>query len=223
MHPHRGIETVTYMLSGIIHHRDSLGNEGSITNGDLQWMTSGGGILHEEMPDAASGRMAGFQLWVNLPARLKMTRPRYQDIRASAIPEVRRDDGAVLRVVAGTAENVVGPVTDIAADPSYLDITLPPDTSSSFPVPRGHTAFSYVFEGHGDFDAQPAAAPSLIVWGDGDYVQVKASKSGVRFLLVSAKPLHEPVARYGPFVMNTKEEIEEALQDLRRGTFVKED
>lgn len=222
MHPHRGIETVTYMLSGEIHHRDSLGNEGSITNGDIQWMTSGSGIMHEEMPDGGSGRMAGFQLWVNLPAKLKMTKPRYQDIRAAAIPEVKREDGAILRVVAGSAENAVGPVTDIAADPTYVDIALPPNTSSAFPVPRGHTAFSYVFEGQGDFDGQQVAAPSLIVWADGDSIQVKASRSGVRFLLVSAKPLHEPVARYGPFVMNTKEEIEEALHDLRRGTFVKE-
>ena len=222
MHPHRGIETVTYMLSGEIHHRDSLGNEGSITNGDLQWMTSGSGILHEEMPDSGSGRMAGFQLWVNLPAKLKMTKPRYQDIRASGIPEVKRDDGVLLRVVAGNADNVTGPVTGIAADPTYLDIALPPNTASSFPVPRGHTAFSYVFEGDGDFEGHSAAAPTLIVWGDGDLVQVRSKESGVRFLLVSAKPLHEPVARYGPFVMNTKEEIEQALHDLRRGTFVQD-
>lgn len=222
MHPHRGIETVTYVLSGEVHHRDSLGNEGSIRDGDIQWMTSGSGILHEEMPDGGSGRMNGFQLWVNLPAKLKMTKPRYQDIRTARIPEVKREDGAVLRVVAGTAENVAGPVTDIAADPTYLDITLPPNSRSSFPVPRGHAAFSYVFEGNGNFDGQSVAAPTLIVWGDGDFIQAETSKNSFRFLLVSAKPLHEPIARYGPFVMNTKEEIEEALRDLRRGTFVKE-
>lgn len=226
MHPHRGIETVTYMVAGSIDHRDSMGNAGRVTNGDVQWMTSGSGILHEEMPDPNSGRMAGFQLWVNLPAKLKMTRPRYQDIRATGIEQAERADGAIVRVVAGEAEGIKGPVTDIAADPSYVDILLPPNTATVFPVPRGHSAFSYLFEGKAEFGeeghSQTVMAPGLVVWQDGDLVRVRSFEEGARLLIVSALPLHEPVARYGPFVMNTREEIEEALNDLRRGTFVKE-
>ena len=214
MHPHRGIETVTYMLAGLVDHKDSIGNAGTIGAGDVQWMTSGGGILHEEMPKPKDGRMEGFQLWVNLPARLKMSRPRYQEIPAATIPVVRRPDGVTVRVVAGESEGVKGPVTEIAADPEYLDVT----------VPAGHAAVAYVFEGDGVFGeegGQVVPSPRMVVFEDGDRVRAKAAgKKPVRFLLLSGKPLREPIARYGPFVMNTKEEIEQALEDLRRGTFV---
>ncbi len=224
MHPHRGIETVTYMLAGVVDHRDSLGNAGTIGAGDVQWMTSGGGILHEEMPKPKDGRMEGFQLWVNLPARLKMSRPMYREIPSERIPEVRRADGVRVRVVAGEAEGVRGPVTEIAASPEYLDVTVPVGASFAQPVPRGHAALAYVFEGEGMFGEDGARAvpsPRMIVFGDGDHVRAKASGGKpVRFLLISGKPLGEPIARHGPFVMNTRQEIEQALEDLRNGTFV---
>ena len=222
MHPHRGIETVTYMLAGAVTHRDSLGNAGTIGAGDVQWMTAGRGIMHEEMPEPVDGRMGGFQLWVNLPARLKMTKPRYQEILASAIPEARRDDGTVVRVIAGSVGDVRGPVTDIFAEPEYLDVTLPAHAGFEQPVTRGHNAFAYVFEGGGTFGDGTAAlgSPKLGVLGDGDVVRARARESGLRFLLVSGAPLGEPIARYGPFVMNTREEILQALADLRDGTFV---
>jgi hypothetical protein len=224
MHPHRGIETVTYMLAGLVDHRDSIGNAGTIGAGDVQWMTSGGGILHEEMPKPKDGRMEGFQLWVNLPARLKMSRPRYQEIPAAAIPVVRRQDGVTVRVVAGEAEGVRGPVTEIAAEPEYLDVTIPAGAEYVQAVPEGHAALAYVFEGDGAFGGeggQVVPSPRMIVFGDGDRVRAKAAgKKAVRFMLLSGKPLGEPIARYGPFVMNTQAEIEQALEDLRRGTFV---
>lgn len=224
MHPHRGIETVTYMLAGLVDHKDSIGNAGTIGAGDVQWMTSGGGILHEEMPKPKDGRMEGFQLWVNLPARLKMSRPRYQEIPAATIPVVRRPDGVTVRVVAGESEGVKGPVTEIAADPEYLDVTVPAGVEYVQPVPAGHAALAYVFEGDGVFGGegeQVVPSPRMVVFGDGDRVRAKAAgKEPVRFLLLSGKPLREPIARYGPFVMNTQEEIERALEDLRRGTFV---
>lgn len=225
MHPHRGIETVTYMLAGEVRHRDSLGNVGTIGAGDVQWMTAGRGIMHEEMPKPRQGKMAGFQLWVNLPARLKMTRPRYQEIPAAVVPEVRREDGVRIRVVAGEADDVRGPVTEIAADPTYLDVTVPAGMTFAHPIPRGHSAFAYVFEGRGAFgaDARSFAAPRLIVLGDGEAMPARAEAEGLRFLLVSGKPLGEPIARYGPFVMNTREEIMQALEDLRNGTFVTKD
>jgi redox-sensitive bicupin YhaK (pirin superfamily) len=224
MHPHRGIETVTYMLAGLVDHRDSIGNAGTIGAGDVQWMTSGGGILHEEMPKPKDGRMEGFQLWVNLPARLKMSRPRYQEIPAAAIPVVRRPDGVTVRVVAGEAEGVRGPVTEIAAEPEYLDVTIPAGAEYVQAVPEGHAALAYVFEGDGVFGGeggQVVPSPRMIVFGEGDRVRAKAAgKKAVRFMLLSGKPLGEPIARYGPFVMNTQAEIEQALEDLRRGTFV---
>jgi redox-sensitive bicupin YhaK (pirin superfamily) len=225
MHPHRGIETVTYMQAGEVTHRDSIGNSGAIGAGDVQWMTAGRGIMHEEMPAACNGQMGGFQLWVNLPARLKMTEPRYQEIPSRRIPVVGRAHGVEIRVVAGEADGVRGPVTEIAADPTYLDISLSANGSLSQPIERGHTAFAYVFEGEGAFgDAgdgagETASSPNLIVFGDGDHVRVRAASASVRFLLISGKPLGEPIARYGPFVMNTREEIEQALRDLRDGTF----
>jgi hypothetical protein len=222
MHPHRGIETVTYMLAGAVTHRDSLGNAGTIGAGDVQWMTAGRGIMHEEMPEPVAGRMGGFQLWVHLPARLKMTKPRYQEILSSAIPEVRRDDGTVVRVIAGSVGDVRGPVTDIFAEPEYLDVSLAANTSFEQPVTQGHNAFAYLFEGSGTFGDSTSAlgSPKLVVLGDGDVVRAQGGSGGLRFLLVSGAPLGEPIARYGPFVMNTREEILQALADLRDGTFV---
>jgi redox-sensitive bicupin YhaK (pirin superfamily) len=226
MHPHRGIETVTYMLSGVVRHRDSMGNSGSIEGGDVQWMTSGRGIMHEEMPQPRQGKMGGFQLWVNLPAKLKMSEPRYQEIPSGRIPEIEREDGVKMRVIAGAVDGVGGPVTEIAAAPTYLDVSIPPNGSFYQPVERGHSAFAYVFEGEGTFgitdegDGRTVSHPKLVVFDDGDYVKVRATKESVRFLLVSGKPLYEPIARYGPFVMNTREEIQQALRDLRNGTFV---
>jgi redox-sensitive bicupin YhaK (pirin superfamily) len=212
------------MLAGQVDHKDSLGNVGTIGAGDVQWMTSGGGILHEEMPRPKDGKMEGFQLWVNLPARLKMTRPRYQEVPAARIPEVRRTDGVRVRVVAGEAEGVRGPVAEIAADPEYLDVTVPGGVEFVQPVPKGHAALAYVFEGSGTFggEREPAVpAIRMIVFGDGDHVRAKAAAGmHFRFLLISGKPLGEPIARYGPFVMNTRREIEQALEDLRLGTFV---
>lgn len=224
MHPHRGIETVTYMLAGTVRHRDTLGNAGTIGPGDIQWMTSGRGILHEEMPQP-SARLDGFQLWVNLPARLKMTAPRYQDISAAKIPVWRGENGVTIRVIAGEVGGIRGAVTDIAADPTYLDITLPANVAFRRSVPQGHAAFVYLFEGAGTFgiadpDGVSASAPRLLVLDDGDFLAVRAGESGARFLLVSGQPLNEPIARYGPFVMNTQEEIEETLRELREGTFI---
>jgi len=226
MHPHRGIETVTYMLSGVVNHRDSIGNAGSIGAGDVQWMTSGRGILHEEMPQPCQGQMAGFQLWVNLPARLKMTQPRYQEIASAQIPEIEAEQGVKIRVIAGAINGVRGPVTEIAADPTYLDVSIPPHASFSHLIERGHSAFAYLFEGEGSFgitgesEGETLSHPKLVVFDDGDLVQVRTTEQAVRFLLISGKPLYEPIARYGPFVMNTREEILQALQDLRNGTFV---
>ncbi|UCD46501.1 MAG: pirin family protein [Deltaproteobacteria bacterium] len=227
MHPHRGIETVTYMMAGLVDHKDSLGNSGTVGAGDVQWMTSGSGILHEEMPRPKDGKMYGFQLWVNLPAKLKMTRPRYQDVPSAGIPEIVREDGVRIRVIAGDVDGVRGAVTEIYADPEYLDVSVPAGRSFGQPVPEGHTAFAYVFEGEGVFGADAGGggttvpATRLAVFGGGDVVNLRAQNRSVRFLLFSGRPLGEPVARYGPFVMNTKEEIAQALADLRNGTFVK--
>ncbi len=229
MHPHRGIETVTYMINGRVDHKDSIGNSGTIGAGDVQWMTSGSGIMHEEMPRAQEREMIGFQLWVNLPARLKMMTPRYQNIDADQIPSINRDDGVNIRVIAGEVDNVRGPVTEIVADPTYLDVTVPAEGSFSHPIKQGHAAFAYVFEGEGRFfeNAETTAsqhiisAPKLVVFGDGDYISASTADQPVRFLLISGQPLNEPIARYGPFVMNTQAEIEQALADLKNGTFVK--
>jgi redox-sensitive bicupin YhaK (pirin superfamily) len=233
MHPHRGIETVTYMLAGEVDHKDTLGNAGAIGAGDVQWMTAGGGIMHEEMPRPdAAGKMGGFQLWVNMPAKLKMSQPRYQDVAAATIPVVERPDGTRIRVIAGAVDGVRGPVTEIYADPEYLDVELPPGADFVQGIPEGHTAFAYVFRGEAEFgvvadlgyrgelDGALVPAPRLVVFGDGDEVRVKAGESRARFLLVSGAPLGEQIARYGPFVMNTREEIMQALQDLHDGTFV---
>jgi redox-sensitive bicupin YhaK (pirin superfamily) len=208
MHPHRGIETVTYMLEGSTHHRDSLGNAGLIGPGDVQWMTSGRGIMHEEMPRRGpDGKVNGFQLWVNLPAAQKMTAPRYQEVTAETIPSVT-EEGATVRVVAGDVWETPGPVTEIAARPLYLDVSLSPGASFVQPVPGGHTALAYIFEGAGRF------------FGDGDQVEVQG-EAGVRFILIAGAPFGEPIAPYGPFVMNTAEEIQQALIELQQGTFIK--
>jgi quercetin 2,3-dioxygenase len=221
LHPHRGIETVTYLLAGAVRHRDTLGNKGEIGPGDLQWMTAGRGILHEEMPQVRPEGVAGFQLWVNLPGKQKMIAPRYQNISANEIAEIRRDGGATIRVIAGTVDGVTGPIGGIAAEPTYLDVALANGGSFVQPIARGHSAFAYVFEGEARFGENLVAAPKLVVWGDGEIVEIRAEKSPARFLLVSGKPLNEPIARHGPFVMNTREEIEQTLRELRDGTFIR--
>lgn len=223
MHPHRGIETVTYMLEGSVNHRDSLGNAGLIGPGDVQWMTSGRGIMHEELPRRGpSGTIAGFQLWVNLPAALKMTKPRYQEVSAATIPAAKRD-GATIRVVAGEVDGVRGPVTEIAANPVYLDVTLEGNAEFVYPVPRDDQVLAYVFAGAGRFgvEAQSIEAVRLIVFDEGDQIEVH-SDGGVRFMLMAGAFIREPIAPYGPFVMNTNEEIQQALTELRNGTFIKE-
>jgi len=226
LHPHRGIDTVTYVLRGEVQHTDTLGNSGRIGAGDVQWMTAGRGIMHEEMPQVRPEGIAGFQLWVNLPAKLKMTRPRYQEIRSDEIPEIKKEDGTRVRVITGTVNGISGPATGIAANPIYLDVFVPAHISFMQPIERGHTAFAYVFEGEAKFagdekdDGTMISSPRLVVLGDGDYMKVSTGATPVRFLLLSGKPLHEPIARYGPFVMNTEEEIEQTLLELRQGTFV---
>ena len=221
LHPHRGIETVTYVLAGVVHHKDTIGNSGSIGPGDVQWMIAGRGIMHEEMPQVRPEGIAGFQLWVNLPAKLKMTKPHYQEIRSDEISEIKMEGGARIRVITGAVGGITGPVTGVAADPTYLDVFIPPHASFTQPINRGHTAFAYVFDGEARFaeNGTVTSPPRLVVWGDGDHVNVTTTERSVRFLLVSGKPLNEPIARYGPFVMNTREEIEQTLRELRAGTF----
>jgi len=241
-HPHRGIETITYVLAGTVNHGDSLGNSGTLGAGDVQWMTAGSGILHQEMPKGDErGRMHGFQLWANLPADLKMTRPRYQDVTSHDIPEVVEDDGTSVRIVCGDFWGKKGPVDGIAANPRYLDVWVPPGKRKTLPVETNRHAFAYVFEGTGRFrDAsEPAAIQtdvvgsdgkanltiagnrSLVLFDNGDEVTVQAGDAGVRFLLVSGKPLEEPVAWSGPIVMNTEEELRQAYAELYNGTFIK--
>jgi len=236
-HPHRGIETITYVLAGTVEHGDSLGNRGNLGSGDVQWMTAGSGILHQEMPKGdPAGRMHGFQLWANLPRSLKMTRPRYQDVAARDIPEVTDDDGTVVRVIVGDFWGKKGPVEGVAADPRYLDVSVPAGKRKRFAVDRTNHAFAYVFAGSGKFrDAsepqavrnelldynRDATNRSLVLFDKGDEVVVEAGDEGIRFLLVSGKPIEEPVAWYGPIVMNTEAELQEAYGELRAGTFIK--
>ncbi len=244
-HPHRGIETITDVLAGTVAHRDSLGNQGALGAGDVQWMTAGRGILHQEMPEGdAAGRMHGFQLWANLPARLKMTAPRYQDVTSAEVPEVVDDDGTRVRIVCGEFWGKRGPVEGVAADPRYLDVWVPPGKRKTLPVETARHGFAYVFDGSGTFrDAStpgpvvtehvgpngmaPAAVSdtvgnrSLVLFDRGDEVTIQAGDEGVRFLLISGEPLREPVAWYGPIVMNTREELERAYAELRAGTFIK--
>jgi redox-sensitive bicupin YhaK (pirin superfamily) len=235
-HPHRGIETITYVLAGSVEHGDSLGNRGSLGAGDVQWMTAGSGILHQEMPQGdPQGRMHGFQLWANLPASLKMTTPRYQDVAARDIPEAVDDDGTRVRVICGEFWGRQGPVEGVAADPRYLDVSVPPGTQQRFAVDRTQQAFAYVFAGSGTFrDASEprtvhneigdrrAGNRSLVLFDRGDEVTVQAGDDGIRFLLVSGRPIEEPVAWYGPIVMNTEDELRKAYSELRAGTFIKE-
>jgi redox-sensitive bicupin YhaK (pirin superfamily) len=221
MHPHRGIETVTYMLDGSVNHRDSLGNSGLIGPGEVQWMTSGRGIMHEEMPRRGpSGSIAGFQLWVNLPAAQKMSQPRYQEVNAAAIPVIEQN-GARIRLVAGAVSDHHGPVTDIAAQPVYLEAQLGQGAEFSHLVPLGHTTLVYLFAGALTIEGQAIDATHMIVLADGDLVRVTAGPQGARFMLIAGEPFGEPIAPYGPFVMNTRAEIQQALSDLRNGTFVK--
>ena len=240
-HPHRGIETITYVLAGSVEHGDSMGNRGSITSGDIQWMTAGSGIIHQEMPKGdEAGRMHGFQLWANLPSARKMTAPRYQEVKAGEIPEVTDDDGTRVRIVCGSFWGTKGPVEGIATDPIYLDISIPPGKKKTLPVATTRHAFAYVFAGGGKFcnasgplavptegvgwmdTAPPARAEnrSLVLFDSGDEVAVQTGDEGIRFLLVSGKPLEEPVAWYGPIVMNTQKELQKAFEDLERGTFL---
>ena len=220
-HPHRGIETVTYMLEGSTAHRDSLGNEGLIGPGDVQWMSSGRGILHEEMPRRGpSGNIYGFQLWVNLPSHLKMSEPRYQEVNASTIPTYEKD-GVRIRVVAGTVDHVTGPVEDISGSPLYLDVQLAPAMEWTQPIPSGHTALAYVFEGEGVFSGETVESVKMLKFADGDCITVRTENSHVRFMLIAGAPFKEAIVPYGPFVMNTIEEIQDTLKELRNGTFIK--
>jgi len=241
-HPHRGIETITYVLAGMVEHGDSMGNRGAIAAGDVQWMTAGSGIIHQEMPKGdTTGRMHGFQLWANLPSSLKMTPPRYQEVKALEIPEVIDDDGTRVRLVCGTFWGKRGPVEGIAADPIYIDVFVPPGQRKTLPVETTRHAFAYIFEGSGKFcnasgplsvptesvgwsDTHPPAEAdnrTLVLFDRGDEVVVQAGEQGIRFLLVSGKPLQEPVAWYGPIVMNTQEQLRQAFEELERGTFLK--
>jgi redox-sensitive bicupin YhaK (pirin superfamily) len=239
-HPHRGIETITYVLAGTVEHGDSMGNRGAIAAGDIQWMTAGSGIIHQEMPKGdPHGRMHGFQLWANLPASLKMTAPRYQEVKAKDIPVVTEDDGTSARIVCGTFWGQRGPVEGVAAEPTYLDISVPPGKRKTLKVETSLHAFAYVFAGSGKFSnaSEPQAVRtdvvgkgevmeadnrSLVLFDRGDEVTVEAGPEGIRFLLVSGKPLEEPVAWRGPIVMNTNEELREAFEELERGTFLRE-
>lgn len=238
-HPHRGIETITYVLAGSVAHGDSLGNHGSLGAGDVQWMTAGSGIIHQEMPEGDdAGRMHGFQLWANLPSSLKMTNPRYQDVPATAIPEVTEDDGTRVRVLCGDFWGQSGPVEGIAAGPRYLDVWVPPGHDRTLPVDTRDNAFAYVFEGAASFDdasdprevatetvgeapVGPVGNRSLVLFDSGDAIRVRTGDEGVRFLFVSGRPIREPVAWRGPIVMNTQEELRTAFQELQDGTFIK--
>ena len=242
-HPHRGIETITYVLEGNVDHADSLGNSGSLGAGDIQWMTSGSGILHQEMPKGNSkGQMHGFQLWANLPSELKMTDPRYQDVSGTEIPNIVEDDGTIVKVIVGSFWGKTGPVDGIAAEPQYLDIYVPPRVKKTFPVDTYLKTFAYIFDGSGAFDS--ASIPTgillekeirgeelnirdmsgnrtLVSFDTGDFVTVQAGEEGIRFLLISGKPIEEPVAWHGPVVMNTREELIQAFDELKNGTFIK--
>ena len=242
-HPHRGIETITYVLAGEVDHADSLGNSGKLGAGDIQWMTAGSGILHQEMPQAnTKGQMHGFQLWANLPGDLKMTAPRYQDVEGKEIPEIIEDDGTRVKVIIGNFWGKTGPVDGIAADPQYLDIYVPPLVKKTFPVDTYRKAFAYIFEGAGIFDyaSDPTGIRlekevggeevnirdmsgnrTLVTFDTGDEVTVQAGEQGIRFLLISGRPIEEPVAWHGPIVMNTREELMQAFQELNNGTFIR--
>jgi quercetin 2,3-dioxygenase len=241
-HPHRGIETITYVLEGHVEHGDSIGNRGDITSGDVQWMTAGSGIIHQEMPKGDNkGRMGGFQLWANLPASKKMIEPKYRDVKSSQIPSVELDNGSVVRIICGRVGNVQGPVNDIAIDPEYLDITVQPHSAWIHPTKAGHNVFAYVIKGKGYFcrERKPftheveglnyfdmlqepyMGNETVVLFDDGDHIAVSTEEEELRFLLISGKPLNEPVAWYGPIVMNTREELATAFDEYQNGTFIK--
>jgi redox-sensitive bicupin YhaK (pirin superfamily) len=241
-HPHRGIETITYMLLGKVEHGDSMGNKGTIHSGDVQWMTAGSGIIHQEMPKGQKdGLMWGFQLWANLPASHKMMDPRYREVKSSQIPEIPLAKGVKVKIICGEVNGVKGPVRDIVTDPEYLDVTVPPKSIFEYPVKRGHTIFAYVVDGQGYFDQERDSyayeveganyfdfkreclmmPENLIIYDDGDQVMISTDNKPVRFLLISGKPIKEPVAWYGPIVMNTQEELRSAFQEYQNGTFIK--
>ena len=242
-HPHRGIETITYVLSGTVEHADSLGNNGSLSDGDIQWMTAGSGIIHQEMPKGnKNGAMHGFQLWANLPSNQKMTAPRYQDIKSKEIKPLVDDDGTIIKVISGDYRGYKGPVDGIAAEPEYLDIYIPPLKFKRFPFDTSRQGFAYIFEGDGDFHnaSNPVGIKvekefngqefelrdlsgnrTLVVFDNGDEVAVQAGEKGIRFLLISGTPIKEPVAWHGPIVMNTQEELKAAFNELNNGTFIK--
>ncbi len=222
-HPHRGMETITYVLRGRVEHRDSLGNRDVIGPGDVQWMTAGSGIIHQEMPDGdGDGAMYGFQLWANLPAADKMMKPRYRGIKSAEIPTATDAGGATVRVIAGTAGGVTGPVRDVVTRPEYLDVSLPAGATFRHETPRGHTVFAYVIDGAARFGERTLGDGHLVHFGDGDAVEVHAGDAAARFLLVSGKPIGEPIAWAGPIVMNTQAELERAFAELEQGTFIKE-
>jgi len=231
-HPHRGIETITYILDGEVEHGDSLGNSGVIGPGDVQWMTAGGGIIHQEMPRGdGKGRNHGFQLWANLPAASKMMNPRYQEVKAAEIPAVETPDGARVRVICGSIAGTAGPISDVAAEPEYLDVRLPANTHFVHPAPQGRTVLAYVIEGSARFQpegagadapgAGPLGAETLVHYGDGAFVEVTTGSDPARFLLISGRPIGEPVAWSGPIVMNTRDELKLAFEELRAGTFIR--
>ena len=224
-HPHRGIETVTYIIQGSVEHGDSMGNSGVISSGDIQWMTAGSGIIHQEMPSGdKEGKLWGLQLWANLPASHKMMKPRYRDIAKNQVPEVRMENGVSVKVIAGEIGGKQGPAREIVIDPEYLDITVPPGEVFTHAVRKGYTVLAYVLDGGGYFDAERGAADgneSLVLYEDGESLAVEANGEGVRFLLLSGKPLGEPVAWYGPIVMNTNQELQTAFEEYRKGTFIK--
>ena len=223
-HPHRGIETVTYMLEGTVEHGDSMGNKGIIRAGDLQWMTAGNGIIHQEMPKGINGHMGGFQLWVNLPSTHKMMEPRYREIKNEEVKEVLIDKGIKIRVISGEVGSIKGPVRDLVVDVEYLDITIASGIEFEHNIKKGHKAFAYVIDGSGYFEPGNIVSigkDHLVIFKDGDNVKIKANDKELRFLLISGKPLGEPVAWYGPIVMNTREELEIAFEEYRNGTFIK--
>ena len=223
-HPHRGIETVTYMIHGDVEHGDSMGNSGTIESGDIQWMTAGSGIIHQEMPARADGMMQGFQLWVNLPAESKMMDPRYQEIKADEIPVIDLETGGTIKILAGSVNGASGPVKDIICTPEYLDVTIPGDGKFVHSVAHDHTVFVYLMQGHGYFDSDRKVLVeplSTVLFGNGETVHVKAGDAEIRFLLVAGKPLKEKVAWHGPIVMNTDEELKTAFEEYRNGTFLK--
>ena len=241
-HPHRGIETITYVLKGDVEHGDSMGNKGIISSGDVQWMTAGNGIIHQEMPKGnAEGQMYGFQLWSNLPASRKMMEPRYRDVKSENIPEIVTETGAAIKVICGKADGRDGPVRDIVIEPEYLDVTVPADSEFAHPTKRGHTVLAYVIDGKGyfcreknlftyeveganyfDIQRDPFVGDGvLVLFDDGDEVSVSTETEGVRFLLISGKPIGEPIAWYGPIVMNTQEELRVAFKEYQEGTFIK--